>query len=65
MAAVNKLVGCGLLTISLVAAGCSPSATKTRACYRIVCCGQAGSTRSRRGTTGCHWRIHHWAIEFG
>ena len=28
MAAVNKLVGCGLLTISLVAAGCSPSATK-------------------------------------
>lgn len=28
MAAVNKLVGCGLLTISLAAAGCSPSATK-------------------------------------
>ena len=28
MAAVNKLVGCGLLTMSLVAAGCSPSATK-------------------------------------
>jgi peptidoglycan-associated lipoprotein len=27
MAAVNKLVGCGLLTISLAAAGCSPSAT--------------------------------------
>jgi hypothetical protein len=28
MVAVNKLVGCGLLTMSLVAAGCSPSATK-------------------------------------
>ena len=45
MAAVNKLVSCGLVTIILAAAGCSPSATKPEP-------GTASSAAAKPATQG-------------
>ena len=67
MVAVNKLLSYGLVTmITVVAGGCSPSATpKPEPSAASSAPAQAGNAGSRGGTTGCHRRIYHRAIEFG
>src|SRR5206468_13133832 len=55
MAAVNKLVCCGLVTIALAAAGCSPSATKPEPATASSAAAKPatpGPGEGQRGATG-------------